>query len=689
MIRSIEPALGASMRSIMKSKFSVPAYVASALLGAVALLAFYESPISPLPVPALPEPPVGRFPPEMPSLPAGVQIPFRTNQQSQYGNGYNQRSSNLNGVLPQVASSSQQQVFFPVGGNGQVQTAQQRQMNSPIGGSQLGSIASNLLGSMSGSKQLVAQRKSGIDFDQQPALRSLLSPLKSSGLSAQSKMNSGPISIAGSSVQPKSSGSVKSILSYFGLSNSQASNSGSSGASGDLATSHSSPLVSTLVGNSPSMPVQAMGSNGASVSAAANSPLEPKNPGSSSAGSIFSGSNLVNKFRSYFSKSPSSFFSGSGSPTSPLNSMGDQYSRIQLVQSFMKDLPRFLSPNNRKSSASPASSPVVGSQSGSNGNQMNSANLFSNIQGQQMMAASRMQSGPEIQLPASSKTSSVQNGSGFGLMKAADRIAHALLETFTSGITQRSASNVDLNQKSAQSGTNSIIGDDLNASGKSANANVNVNANANANVNPDVDINANSVSAISSDVASNYNSLSSSQSSILQPPANQELSKTSQASSVSNAQSQQVSASHESPAAMTSSRDRASVVSRSGDVFDINSSDSSQQVSNKPVAAINVGSKQTSQSSSVSENQEQHLRKVRSVGIEYPVEANQELANRDYRQAMTIPSRAAQINNIVDYVADSYSQNRLLFNFLMNQVGLSHAVPYVEQILASGPNDKS
>ncbi|XP_053202126.1 uncharacterized protein LOC128387014 [Panonychus citri] len=33
------------------------------------MLAFYESPISPLPVPPLPDPPVGRFPPEHPIWP--------------------------------------------------------------------------------------------------------------------------------------------------------------------------------------------------------------------------------------------------------------------------------------------------------------------------------------------------------------------------------------------------------------------------------------------------------------------------------------------------------------------------------------------------------------------------------------------------------------------------------------------
>ena len=38
-------------------------------VGAIVMLAFYESPLSPLRVPPLPDPPIGRFPPENPIWP--------------------------------------------------------------------------------------------------------------------------------------------------------------------------------------------------------------------------------------------------------------------------------------------------------------------------------------------------------------------------------------------------------------------------------------------------------------------------------------------------------------------------------------------------------------------------------------------------------------------------------------------
>jgi len=56
--------LEASMRSIFNKPVTTAVYALSMLVGVVAMLAFYESPISPMPVPALPDPPVGRFPPE-------------------------------------------------------------------------------------------------------------------------------------------------------------------------------------------------------------------------------------------------------------------------------------------------------------------------------------------------------------------------------------------------------------------------------------------------------------------------------------------------------------------------------------------------------------------------------------------------------------------------------------------------
>jgi hypothetical protein len=54
----------ASVRGLFTGPLSALVYGASLLIGGIVLLAFYESPLSPLPVPPLPHPPVGRFPPE-------------------------------------------------------------------------------------------------------------------------------------------------------------------------------------------------------------------------------------------------------------------------------------------------------------------------------------------------------------------------------------------------------------------------------------------------------------------------------------------------------------------------------------------------------------------------------------------------------------------------------------------------
>lgn len=57
------------MRGLFTGPLSFLVYGASLLIGGIVLLAFYESPLSPLPVPPLPHPPVGRFPPEHPVWP--------------------------------------------------------------------------------------------------------------------------------------------------------------------------------------------------------------------------------------------------------------------------------------------------------------------------------------------------------------------------------------------------------------------------------------------------------------------------------------------------------------------------------------------------------------------------------------------------------------------------------------------
>ncbi|KAH9418423.1 hypothetical protein DERP_011285 [Dermatophagoides pteronyssinus] len=72
--------LEASVRGLFDKPMTSAVAAISMVIGAVAILAFYESPISPLPVPPLPDPPVGRFPPEHPIWPP----PNRGNQQMSY-----------------------------------------------------------------------------------------------------------------------------------------------------------------------------------------------------------------------------------------------------------------------------------------------------------------------------------------------------------------------------------------------------------------------------------------------------------------------------------------------------------------------------------------------------------------------------------------------------------------------------
>ena len=48
-----------SVRGVLSSPLSIGATAMSVLLGGIVLMAFYESPLSPLPVPPLPQAPVG------------------------------------------------------------------------------------------------------------------------------------------------------------------------------------------------------------------------------------------------------------------------------------------------------------------------------------------------------------------------------------------------------------------------------------------------------------------------------------------------------------------------------------------------------------------------------------------------------------------------------------------------------
>ena len=61
--------IDATLKSYLGNPLTGLVYAASLAIGAISILAMYESPLSPLPVPSLPKPPVGRFPPEHPSWP--------------------------------------------------------------------------------------------------------------------------------------------------------------------------------------------------------------------------------------------------------------------------------------------------------------------------------------------------------------------------------------------------------------------------------------------------------------------------------------------------------------------------------------------------------------------------------------------------------------------------------------------
>lgn len=615
------------MRSIMKSKYSVPAYVASALLGAVALMAFYESPISPLPVPPLPEPPVGRFPPEMPNLPVGTQVPFRGNQQGgQYGQSYNQRSLNQQLSGPQNYLAQQaQQVLFP--GNNVAQQRQSNVANTPV------QLASNLLSSVG--KPQVAQRKSSPDYDL--SSRSFFSSLPTVSVKQGNALGATP---AAASQQKQSN----SFLSYFGL--------------GGQSTSVPSDSNMQL-GSQSQGAMQMSGMSNSNQQNFGNSPLasigsiEPK--GEHQAGAL-SNSHLVNKVKSLFNRSPvSQSSSGSShSSSSVSNAAGNPYApyqRMSLVQALMKDtafIPGFLSPT-RKSSAS------SGSQAGANKIQSTITNALSGSPN----PSSRMQieNGPSsLQLPAASKQNKPSDG-GFGLY----RVAHALLDTFTSG-HPRTASHGSSNQLSDGAARKSSSSDDSSS--------------------------LEAATTLFGDIMSSYNSNNGEQKSQQQQQQQQQLhEKSSQTQSSSSSQSSPSSQSgnqQQSPSASNQQPSNDQVSARSGDLPPSNNDEhDQQQVKSHSQQASNNNNKQQSPAAPPASSQDAHVRKTRSIGLEYPIEYNQELARREQQ----LPSKASQINNVIDFVADSYSQNRMLFNFVMNQVGLSQAVPYVEQILAPGANE--
>lgn len=606
-----QTALGASMRSIMKSKYSVPAYVASALLGAVALMAFYESPISPLPVPPLPEPPVGRFPPEMPNIPAGAQIPFRGNQQGNYNQRMMPSNMNMNMNMNGQASQPQAQVLFPSG-------AQQRsgQVNSMQTGA-AAQLATNLLG-----KQQVAQRKSGPDYE--PSLTRSLFGSISAPANVPVALSQGfkSASLSQPQIGQRSS---SSILGMLGLSSSE--------------------------------PQPTSGAQTSSVYS--SGPSESKSQSSSGA---YSGS-IVNKVKSYFTRS-SNAPSSQPSPPSP----SDPYQRMSFMQALIKEtnfLPGFLSSNRKLAPA--AIQPASGIAT-SAAKPASSSSAAAPTVSQQPGPAARMQVDSQPTMQATSNTKGKPAAGGYGLVKAADRIAHALLETFTYGVAQRGASTSGSNSAlDGQQQKSSLLDDPSQQNQQSS---------------------LSSATSFLNDIMSSYNAASSEQQQPQSSSASQTQVDKTQAQSSSQQEAQATGRATDASALIVADESHQQQVQQQ-----YHSNEQQQQQhqqaqlqpksneSQKP-QVINL-SNQPAVAHPSSESPVGKVRKTRSIGLEYPIENNQELVQRH-------PSRATQINNVIDYVSDSYAQNRLLINLIMNQVGLSQAVPYMEQILGpAGGNHKN
>lgn len=97
----------ATLKSYLGNPLTGIVYAASLAIGAISLLAMYESPLSPLPVPSLPKPPVGRFPPEHPVWPPVPKHPVKLRQHPSLPS---YAASNLNPVYevaPQFAQKQQ------------------------------------------------------------------------------------------------------------------------------------------------------------------------------------------------------------------------------------------------------------------------------------------------------------------------------------------------------------------------------------------------------------------------------------------------------------------------------------------------------------------------------------------------------------------------------------------------------
>lgn len=618
------------MRSIMKGKYSIPAYVASAVLGAVALMAFYESPISPLPVPALPEPPVGRFPPEMPVISPNLQVPFRMNQQQQqqqygqqYGqqNGYaNQRSFQTGGPMAtsQQQPQQQQQVLFP---GATAQTAQQRQGAAPGPVQQL---AANLISSVSANRQ-TAQRKSGPDTE---------SASSRSFFGSSSQLNTNKLGAPANQHQQHHKPAGSSLFNFLGLGGSS---------SGSSPAGSSPPSLGGDVHRASGLGSHLMSAGGST--------------GGHDLASSLSNSHLVNKMKSYFDR-PVPHNSWSMDHNVP--NQYDQYRRMSIMQALAKDtafLSSFFSPSRRSSnstssSGAAATNPIQQSINAVLGGASGSSTPAATPQ----VASSRMQVDPVLPSLMSSGSSpfSLQPvaatpikraSSGYGLMKAADRFTHALLDKFTSGLLHRSGESsnskkaaLEEQQQQHQQQQNALA----------------------------------SATSILSDIMSSYNAAN-------QASAELNNQQQLQASQMEPTGSKQSTSSGTGEQASARSADAASSADKPAAVDQASAPLAPQQqqamVQSSPNSGI-VSEQQQAVPQQQQQQQQPLSRKVRSIGIDYPMEPAQQQQQ----------SRATQINNLVDFVSDSYKQNKLLFSFVMNQVGLSQALPYVEQFLGN-PNE--
>lgn len=100
-------SVDATLKQLLGNPLTGIVYAASLAIGAISLLAMYESPLSPLPVPSLPKPPVGRFPPEHPVWPPVSKHPVKLRQHPQ---SVQYAASNMNPVYelaPQFVGKQQ------------------------------------------------------------------------------------------------------------------------------------------------------------------------------------------------------------------------------------------------------------------------------------------------------------------------------------------------------------------------------------------------------------------------------------------------------------------------------------------------------------------------------------------------------------------------------------------------------